>query len=182
MSRPTTLTKRPVTFRGNNIMISTAPCAAATTAAPPLATAMASSATAMAAPAMTTVTTTTIFYNGGTGDSKRGIGDYNDTGDNNKIPATISVTPETTTSSPTIVTATLATIAAPVMAAAYPIRIVVTTRSMVSTKPRHPHHGNLPDLLACPIKRDKLGTTTICLINAPSLRNSVVPLWLYIRS
>ena len=97
-------------------------------------------------------------------------------------PATISVTPTTTTAaaSPTTVTATLATIAAaapaiaaPVMAAAYRIRTVVTTRSMVSTKPRHPQRGNLMDLLACPTKCDKQGTMTICLINAQSVRNKV---------
>ena len=97
-------------------------------------------------------------------------------------PATISVTPATTTASPTIVTliATPAAtavaapaVAAPVMAAVYPIRTVVTTRSMVSTKPRHPQRGNLLDLLPCPSKCDKLGTMTICLINAQSVRNKV---------
>ena len=44
---------------------------------------------------------------------------------------------------------------------------------MVSTKPRHPQRGNLLDLLPCPTKCDKLGTMTICLINAQSVRNKV---------
>ena len=97
-------------------------------------------------------------------------------------PATISVTPATTTASPTMVTLTATpaataaaapAIAAPVMAAVYPIRTVVTTRSMVYTKPRHPQRGNLLDLLPCPTKCDKLGTMTICLINAQSVRNKV---------
>jgi len=90
------------------------------------------------------------------------------------------VAPATTTASPTIVTATSATtaaavpaIAAPVMAAAYPIHIVVITRSMVSTKPRHSHRGNVLDLLACPTKRDKLDIMKICLINAQSVINKV---------
>ena len=123
------------------------------------ATTMPAVATTMAAPATTTTLPATIIT----------------------TPATISVTPATTTTaSPMIVIATLATtvaaapvIAAPVMAAAYPIHIVVTTKSMVSTKPRHPHRGNLLDLLACPTKRDKLGTMKICLINVQLVRNKV---------